>query len=112
MVVTLDWAGFERALADALVQSVRATIALDLVLDQADRLPREVAICAVAAPCTSCRNDAVASPRLDYRPLEDVIERWPAYAPALAEELKPGRGVLRHHRRRGGRSHPRADLAA
>jgi hypothetical protein len=65
---------------------------LDLVLDQPDRLPQDVVISAVAAPYTSFRNQAVAAPRLDYRPLQDVIERWPAYVPALAEELKPGRG--------------------
>ncbi|PMR58795.1 hypothetical protein C1A38_22760 [Verrucosispora sp. ts21] len=65
---------------------------LDLVLGQIDRLPREVVVSAVAAPYTSFRNQAVAAPQLDYRPLQDVIERWPAYVPALAEELKPGRG--------------------
>ncbi|SCF00292.1 protein of unknown function (DUF4303) [Micromonospora viridifaciens] len=65
---------------------------LDLVLDQVDRLPQEVMVSAVAAPYTSFRNHTVAAPRLDYWPLQDVIERWPAYVPALAEELKPGRG--------------------
>lgn len=92
-----------RALADALTRregSDQSWVAralsrlgrLDLVLDQIDRLPREAVICAVAAPFTSFRNSAVAPLRLDYRPLEDFIERWPAYVPALAEELKPGRG--------------------
>jgi Domain of unknown function (DUF4303) len=65
---------------------------LDLVLDQIGRLPREAVISAVAAPFTGFRNSAVAPPRLDYRSLEGFIERWPAYVPALAEELKPGRG--------------------
>ncbi|MEU7793259.1 DUF4303 domain-containing protein [Micromonospora tulbaghiae] len=65
---------------------------LDLVLDQIHRLPQEVVITAVAAPYTSFRNQAVIARRLDYRPLQDVIERRPAYVPALAEELKPGRG--------------------
>ncbi|MEW9527412.1 DUF4303 domain-containing protein [Microbispora sp. NPDC049125] len=65
---------------------------LDLVLDKVDRLPEEAVVRAVAAPYTSFRNHVVAPPRLDYRPLEDVIERWPTYVPALAEELKPGRG--------------------
>jgi Domain of unknown function (DUF4303) len=92
-----------RALADALTRregSDQSWVAralsrlgrLDLVLDQIDRLPREAVICAAAAPFTSFRNSAVAPLRLDYRPLEDFIERWPAYVPALAEELKPGRG--------------------
>lgn len=62
------------------------------MLDKIDRLLREVVVSAVAAPYTSFRNQAVAVPRLDYRPLRDVNERWPAYVPALAEELKPGRG--------------------
>ncbi|MEU2613986.1 HEAT repeat domain-containing protein [Micromonospora sp. NPDC007271] len=65
---------------------------LDLVLAQIDRLPREVVVGAVAAPYTSFRNQAVTAPRLDYRPLQDVIERRPAYATALAQELQPGRG--------------------
>jgi Domain of unknown function (DUF4303)/HEAT repeats len=64
---------------------------LDLVLDQVDRLPKDVVISAAAAPYTSFRNYAVAALRLDYRPLEDVIERWSAYVLGLAEELKPGR---------------------
>lgn len=49
-------------------------------------------ISAVAAPYSGFRNHTVGAPRLDYRPLQDVIERWPAYIPALAEELGPGRG--------------------
>jgi len=65
---------------------------LDLVLDKIDRLPQEVVASAVAAPYTSFRNQAVVAPQLDYRPLQDVIERWPPYVSALAEELKPGRG--------------------
>ncbi|WP_248960629.1 hypothetical protein [Sphaerisporangium perillae] len=65
---------------------------LDLVLDKVDRLPEGAVIGAVAAPYTSFRNHAVAPLQLDYRPLEDVIERWPVYVPALAEGLKPGRG--------------------
>lgn len=65
---------------------------LDLVLDQIHRLPQEVVITAVAAPYTSFRNQAVIARRLDYQPLQDVIERRPAYVSALAEELKPGRG--------------------
>jgi hypothetical protein len=65
---------------------------LELVLDQIDRIPREVVVGAVAAPYTSFRNYAVAPPPLDYRPLEDVLDRWPAHATALAEELQPGRG--------------------
>ena len=65
---------------------------MDLVLNQVDRLPEDVVIGAVTAPYTSFRNSAVAPPPLDYRPLADVIARWPAFAPAVAEELKPGRG--------------------
>ncbi|HEX5540248.1 MAG TPA: DUF4303 domain-containing protein [Micromonospora sp.] len=66
---------------------------LDLVLDQVDRLPQRVVVSTVVAPYTSFRNHTVAvARRLDYRPLRDVIERWPAYIPALVEELKPGRG--------------------
>ncbi|GAB2848471.1 hypothetical protein GCM10027176_59940 [Actinoallomurus bryophytorum] len=65
---------------------------LDLVLDQTDRLPEAVVIGAVVAPFTGFRDSAVAPPRLDYRSLEGFVERRPAYVPALAEELKPGRG--------------------
>jgi hypothetical protein len=64
---------------------------LDLVLDQLDRIPQEAVVGAVAAPYTSFRDDAIAPPVLDYRPLEDVLDRWPAYAAGLAEELRPGR---------------------
>jgi hypothetical protein len=65
---------------------------LDLVLDHADNLPRDVVAGAAVAPYTSFRDRAAAPLRLDYRTLAEVIERWPAYMPALAEELKPGRG--------------------
>jgi hypothetical protein len=65
---------------------------LDLVLNQSDRLPEEVVICAVAASYTSFRDHTVTPRRLDYRLLEDVIERRPVCVQALAEELKPGRG--------------------
>ncbi|MFI5490506.1 DUF4303 domain-containing protein [Micromonospora echinaurantiaca] len=65
---------------------------LDLVLDQVDRLPVDVVVSAVAAPYTSFRNRAVAPLPLSYLPLERVIERWPAFVPALTKELKPGRG--------------------
>ncbi|MFU8876072.1 DUF4303 domain-containing protein [Micromonospora sp. SL4-19] len=65
---------------------------LDLVLGQIDRLPQEVVVSAVVAPYTSFRNQAIAAPRLDYQPLQDLIESWPAYVPALVGELKPGRG--------------------
>jgi hypothetical protein len=40
---------------------------LDLVLDQIDRLPREVVVRAVAAPFTGFRNSAAGPLRLDYR---------------------------------------------
>jgi hypothetical protein len=65
---------------------------LDLVLDRADRLPDDVVVSAVAGPYTSFRDHAVSAAPLDYRPLEDVLERRPGYGPALAEELRPGRG--------------------
>jgi hypothetical protein len=65
---------------------------LDVVLDQIDRIPREAVVAAAAAPYTSFRNYATAPSPLDYRPLEDVLARWPAYATELAEELQPGRG--------------------
>ncbi|MEU8265360.1 hypothetical protein AB0C02_32770 [Micromonospora sp. NPDC048999] len=60
--------------------------------DRIDSPPQEVVVSAVAAPYTSFRKPGGYAPRLDYQPLQDVIERWPAYVPALAEELKPGRG--------------------
>jgi hypothetical protein len=91
-----------RALCDALstdgtgLGSVAAALSrlgwLDLVLDQAERLPPEVVVDAVAAPYTSFRDDAVTVPPLDYRPLADFIERRPAYVPALDERLQPGHG--------------------
>jgi HEAT repeat protein len=65
---------------------------LDLVLDKADRLPEETVVAAVAAPFSRFRDHAVSPLRLNYRSLEDFIERRPAYVHALAEELKPGRG--------------------
>lgn len=91
-----------RALADALTQrdgpdqswvarALSRLGRLDVVLDQVDRLPQEVVIGAVTAPYTGFRDDAVVPLRLDYQPLEDVIARWPAYVPALADEFEPGR---------------------
>jgi hypothetical protein len=68
---------------------------LDLVLDQANELPQDVVVGAVAAPYTSFRDQAATPPQLDYSALAKVIERWPAYVPALAEELQPGRTYCR-----------------
>lgn len=65
---------------------------LDLVLDQVGSLPPDVVVSAVAAPYTSFRDDAVTPPSLDYRPLAEFIERWPAYLPALNRRLEPGHG--------------------
>ncbi|WP_051772992.1 DUF4303 domain-containing protein [Saccharothrix sp. NRRL B-16314] len=65
---------------------------LDLVLDQVESLPADVVVGAVAAPYSSFRDDAVIAPPLDYRPLADFIERWPALVPALDERLRPGHG--------------------
>jgi hypothetical protein len=65
---------------------------LDLVLDRAGSLPPDVVAGAVAAPYRSFRDHAVTAPPLDYQPLAEVIERWPACLPALAAELAPGTG--------------------
>ena len=65
---------------------------LDLVLDRAGSLPPDVVVSAVAAPYTAFRDHAVTAPPLDYRPLADFIERWPAHVPALEQDLKSGSG--------------------
>jgi hypothetical protein len=65
---------------------------LDLVLSQAESLPPDVVVSAVAAPYTSFRDHAVVAPPLDYRPLADFIEQRPAYLPALDQHLAPGNG--------------------
>src|SRR6266568_1467069 len=65
---------------------------LDLVLDKLDRLPEETVVTAVAAPFTAFRDQALSALRLDYRQLEDFIDRYPGYVPALAAELRPGNG--------------------
>ncbi|GAB3929259.1 hypothetical protein GCM10029976_028560 [Kribbella albertanoniae] len=59
---------------------------LDLVVDKIGRLPDDVVVTAICAPYTSFR---VAPLPLNYRPLEEALERWPE---AIADELKPGRG--------------------
>lgn len=64
---------------------------LDLVLARIDALDEDTVVSAVAAPYTSFRDRAVPPPPLDYRPLEDFLERYPGHAAALAEELQPGR---------------------
>lgn len=68
---------------------------LDIVLDRIDRLPSSVVVTAVAAPYTAFRDRSVAPPRLDYRTLTEIIERWPELEPALREELKPGTPLCR-----------------
>jgi hypothetical protein len=65
---------------------------LDVVLGQADRLPREVVVRAAAAPYTSFRDDTATPPPLDYGPLAELSARSATYAAALAEELRPGSG--------------------
>ncbi|MBE1490993.1 DUF4303 domain-containing protein [Plantactinospora soyae] len=63
---------------------------LDVVLAHADELPGEAVVVAIAAPYDSFRDHGQHPPALDYGPLEEVLTRWPAYATALDEELKPG----------------------
>jgi hypothetical protein len=64
----------------------------DLVLVRIDQLGPDTVVSAVAAPYTSFRDRAAAPPPLDYRPLEEFLQRYPSHAEAVAEELKPGRG--------------------
>jgi hypothetical protein len=63
---------------------------LDAVLSRIDRLPPDVVVSAVVAPYTAFRDRTDAPPPLDYRPLTDFLERWPAHAPAVAAQLRPG----------------------
>ncbi|MGN9914223.1 DUF4303 domain-containing protein [Phytohabitans sp. LJ34] len=67
---------------------------LDLVLDDIERLSEEVVVAAVTAPYSSfrLRDGGAAAVPLDYRPFEDFLDRYPAYLPAVAEELAPGGG--------------------
>jgi len=65
---------------------------LGLVLDRLDTLPPEAVVVAAVAPYTSFRDHAVDPPPLDYRPLAELLERWPAYVPDVERELGPGRG--------------------
>ena len=52
----------------------------------------DTVVISVAAPYTGFRDHCAAPLPLDYRPLEDFLERWPAMAGALTGELQPGRG--------------------
>ncbi len=64
---------------------------LELVLARIDALDEDTVVSAVAAPYTAFRDRAVPPPPLDYRPLEEFLERNPARAASVAEELQPGR---------------------
>jgi hypothetical protein len=74
-------------LCSALAQLDR----LDLVLARASELPREAVVTAVTARYTAFRDQGAHPLVLDYRPLEELLSENEAIAPAIAEELKPGR---------------------
>jgi uncharacterized protein DUF4303 len=63
-----------------------------LVLAKAADLSDDVVAGAIAAPYTSFRDHATHPLPLDYQPLADSLEHRAQYAPALSEQLRPGRG--------------------
>lgn len=63
---------------------------LDLVLAQAGQLPAGVVVAAAAAPYRAFRDYSLRALPLDYRPLEDFLDRWPNHRPAVEKELAPG----------------------
>jgi hypothetical protein len=65
---------------------------LDLVLAVASSLSSEVVATAVTARYTSFRDHGAHPLSLDYTPLEDFLSAHPDIAPAIADELQPGRG--------------------
>jgi hypothetical protein len=64
---------------------------MDLISRHMPSLPDGVAARGLAGPYRSFRDRGKHRP-LDYRPLEEVLDLHPDIAPAVAEELKPGRG--------------------
>ncbi|MCM3658854.1 DUF4303 domain-containing protein [Agromyces mediolanus] len=65
---------------------------LDLVLAEAERVPRTVLLRGLAAPYTSFRDRAVRHLPLDYAPLEAALTAHPELAEAMLDELRPGSG--------------------
>lgn len=65
---------------------------LEIVLQHQNRLSDDVVATAVAAPYAGFRDDATHPLRLDYRPLEDILDQRPSYGPLLDTELRPGSG--------------------
>ncbi|MFK4730491.1 DUF4303 domain-containing protein [Agromyces mediolanus] len=65
---------------------------LDLVLAEAERMPRSVLLRGLAAPYTSFRDRAVRHLPLDYAPLESALGAHPELAEAMLDELRPGSG--------------------
>ncbi len=63
---------------------------LDMVLAEASRLSPDALATAVAARYTAFRDYGVHPLSLDYRPLDDFLNRYPQIAGKVAEELAPG----------------------
>lgn len=65
---------------------------MDLVIAEAERLPRTAVLRGLAAPYTSFRDHATVHLPLDYAPLEAALSGHPELATEMLDALAPGSG--------------------